>query len=148
MFRFCGRQVGLAAMVLFLVADMAWAGSRPPFDGSYSLSDVDENEIEVSLQFTVSVTNLSGGEVHYGVLRVLRDEESAEPAEPYTRFERISIPIGGTVRLSRGLILSPAEYEAWAAGRPLPAAIECVDENGVPRTTSIDLNYAPEQPDN
>ena len=148
MFRIQRRSMSLVALVVLVAATAAWATKRQPFDCSYSLSDINENANDVSLQFTVSVTNRSGGEVHYGVLRVLRDEESAEPAEPYARFERISIPLGGTVRLSRHLILSPAEYQGWAAGRPLAAEMECVDENGVEQTTSIDLNYVPEQPDN
>ena len=136
------------AIFVLVAASAAWAAKRQPFNCSYSLSDVNENANEVSLQFTVSVTNRSGGEVHYGVLRVLRDEESAEPAEPYAQFERISIPLAGTVRLSRHLILSPAEYQGWAVGRPLPAEIKWVDENGVAQTTSTDLNYVPEPPGN
>jgi len=132
---------------MFFSAGPMAAEYRAPFESSYSLSDINEAEAEVSVQLAVSVTNHSGGEVHYGVLRILRDAVSDEPSEPYARFEQISLPLAGVVHLSTHLILTTEEYEAWSGGQALPAEIECIDENGVEQAASIHLRYSESQLD-
>lgn len=132
------RSVAAVAVLLIVAASAALAQSRAPFEGSYSLSDVTESAAYVSVELSITITNNSGGEVHDGILRILRN--SRPDAEPYAEFDGISMPLGGSVRLTEGLVLTASEYAALDG---LEAEIEAFDENSVTQNSIVDLEYRP-----
>lgn len=130
-------QIFLVAAVCATVASVVASDHGALFEGGYSINNVNESSDSVSLQLAVTVTNTSGGEIHYGTVRILCDT-AAEDGETCAEFQEISLPLGGSARLSRGLSVTSDVYEEWAAGS-LFAEIDGRDENGAVKKALVEL---------
>jgi hypothetical protein len=121
--------IAAIAALSFLLTPLYGASGEPAY-GAYSPSSDDRPN-----EFTVRLANRSGGEVHYGILRILDSETQAVQAE----FHHVSMSVGGSVSLSFSRSPSQESDE-----RPLPAELEWFDDNGVRHQAAFELQFLSE----